>query len=119
MKTNASQSELNQALTQVNQLFDDNIKFKRLDQQGSRVNFTLTVEDSRQPGSRRSGSGRRIAAACWHVHGEFFDLLFAINPNAWISTQGRKITAESGNWQDWNIGSIMNPLYYSQACECD
>ena len=23
------------------------------------------------------------------------------------------------NWIDWNIGSIMEPLYYSAACECD
>jgi len=118
MKTNATITELKIALKELNKHFDGNIKFKRLDQSGNRSNFTLTVQNSSGPGGRWSAQGRKIAAACWHVHGHFFDILFIINPDTWINSVGRKVTKESGNWQDWNIGSQMFPFYYSQSCEC-
>ena len=118
MKTNATSHELQQALELTNRNFNDNVKFKRIEQTGSRVTFTLTVKSSKDKGGRLSHTGRRIAAACWHVHGEFFDNLLAIQPEAWIKTGQKKIDANGGNWEDWNIGSNYQPMYYSQACEC-
>ena len=53
------------------------------------------------------------------MHGNFFEKLFEISPEAIIySSWAGKITNHSGNWQDKNIGGIMNPMYYSDACEC-
>ncbi len=116
MKTNATIQELNQALDQVNKTFEGNIRFKGISQiSANKVNFTLTVHNSRKLGGRLSHTGRRIAAACWHVHGHFFDCLFSINPDAVINSLGKKITAQAGNWEDWSIGQQM----YSDSCECD
>ena len=122
---NTTISELEKALAIVNEKYDGNIRFKRLEQNGSGVNFTLTVNSSREPGHRRGFHGfdgkepKRLAAACWHVHGDFFDALFTVKPDAIVRSQGDKvITKDAGNWQDWNIGSQMYPMYYSEACDC-
>jgi len=119
--------ELNAALAVVNAEFDSNIRFKRIQAQGRRILFTLTVNDSRRPGGRIGHSGRRVAAACWHVHGKFFDALLEINSTAVIDTSIRGGKAQiyktaagdvANNWQDFNIGSQFEPMYYSEACEC-
>jgi hypothetical protein len=133
LKTNASVSDLYSTLNAVNLLYSYNIKFKSLRIKGRRVLFTLTVKKSRAPGGRLSvpryetcrNTGeekkkqRRIPAACWHVHGDFLHLLFAINPNAFVQSQGKRITAHNGqNWRDQNRGSICRPFMDSEACEC-
>lgn len=117
---------LKSALMRVRADFDYNVIWKRApeyshdDRQGREVfNCTLTVKDSRGPGSRVGMNGRRISAACWHVHGYFFDYIFEYDPTAMIEAAGEKITIEGGNWQDRDIGSMMFPLYYSQACDCE
>lgn len=112
------------ALAAVNEKYDGNIVWKRFEQNGSGVHFTLTVKNSKGKGGRYgqslspNGNRRRIAAACWHVHGDFFDALFSVAPNAYVRSMGRKITKKQGNWEDRNIGSQMHPLYYSKACDC-
>lgn len=117
---NVSELGLNQALWRVNEKYDSNIRFRYLKQISvGRYQFTLTVKDSRQPGARRSHSGRRLASACWHVHRDFFDALCDLQPNAVITAGKKKITKDAGNWEDWNIGSMMQPMYYSEACECN
>jgi hypothetical protein len=121
MKTNATINELKQALNVINNRFDNNIRFKTLEAVNSKKNtFTLTVNDSRKAGGRISNQGRRIAAACWHVHGYFFEALLKINPNIYIISGGTmRIDKNGGNWQDRNIGSNFMPLMYSEACECN
>ncbi len=117
-------TDMENALRQVNVKYDGNVIWKRFEQNGSGVHFTLTVNRSTDKGGRlgqcltTKGNRRHIAAACWHVHGDFFDALFDIQPDAYVRSMGRKITAQQGNWQDLNIGSQMNPLYYSEACDC-
>ncbi len=132
MTTNATIQELQTALNELNVHFNDNIKFKGITQISSnRVRFTLTVNDSSGPGGRlghgrkNNGERRKLSAACWHVHGHFFDCLFSSSfdpdrPSSelFVSTQGRKIDKTEGNWVDWNIGSIADPMYFSDACEC-
>lgn len=120
-----TESQLHEALEAINKQYADNIRFKRLDQQGRNFRFTLTVASSKAPGGRlgfpdyNTGKQRHIAAACWHVHGEFFEALFSINPEAEIVTASGKIDRTGGNWQDRNIGSLYRPLYYSEACQCN
>lgn len=112
---NCTKDQMLQALAKVNERYTNNIRFKRWPEPiGRRLRATLTVISSRSPGGRRSHTGRRITAACWHVHGWFFEALFCIEPKTVIESYGNCINAHGGNWQDRNIGSIM----YSEACDC-
>lgn len=117
---NCTIEELEQALNNVNKLYDNNVIFNHFPEyRGKRIIFTLRVINSNKKGAKRTISGRRHTSACWHVHGDFFDLLFEINNQAEIIAVNKKINIDGGNWQDRNIGSTLNPLYYSQACECN
>lgn len=126
---NVQRSDLDEALKAVNYIYEGNIKFRHCDpinKANTRWRFTLTVHSSKGKGARRSASyfarDRRIAAACWHVHGHFFEALFAASPDARIKAGTRTITGPTeadGNWQDWNIGPPVAPLYYSEACDCN
>ena len=115
---NIAIGQVKQALETINKKYDNNIVFKTLNELGHRVHFTLTVKNSRGKGGRIGHTGRRIAAACWHVHGTLFDEIFNICPDAVITACGNKITMNEGNWQDKNIGSQFQPLFYSEACDC-
>jgi hypothetical protein len=117
--SHGTQDDLKMALEMINKRYNDNIIFNRFDNAG----FTLRVKNSKGPGARLhidryAGKERRSISACWHVHGDFFDALFEINPKAVIRTGNKKITAQAGNWEDWNIGSTMYPVYYSESCLC-
>jgi hypothetical protein len=115
---NATGFDIGKALEDTNLEFDSNIKFKRFDYAGQtregyeKHNVTLTVKDSKASGSRVSRNGRRISAACWHVHGTFMDAL----PNdAVIISLGRKISPDD-YWHDWRIGP--GNFYMSESCDC-
>lgn len=114
-------SDLIIALEEINKSkYGGNVTFNRWpEKRGRRWCFTLRVSDSSKDGARRSSSGRRMVSACWHVHGDFFDALFKINPNAEIISLGDTINKDGGNWIDKNIGSVYMPLYHSSACECE
>lgn len=116
---NATQKDIADALYGINGKYEGNIVFKRFDTNGRGFNVTLTVKQSKGKGGRIGVSGRRVCAACWHVHGDFFDSLFTVNPTAYVWSGGHKITKDYGNWQDMNIGSLVNPLMYSDACDCN
>ncbi len=131
---NVTIADLNEALFKVNRNFKSNIVWNREPEPiGKRLRFTLTVIHSGSPGGRRSafmarkahaGYGpkpRRVHAACWHVHGQFFHFLYQRAPTAIIKSHGRTITGPDkahGNWYDWNAGSIACPMMASQTCEC-
>lgn len=115
---NVTIQELEKALKILNKSYDNNIVFKRLEPVGRQVLFTLTVKSSKGKGGRIGMNGRRIAAACWHVHGNLFDILIGLNPKAIITSCKSTISASGGNWRDSNIGSMMQPLMFSDACEC-
>lgn len=123
MLTNARESSLQYALKKVNEKYDDNIIFNNFQFQGNRIRFTLRVVSSKGKGHRlgmlNEGKQRRLFYACWHVHGDFFEHLFDIEPEAYVWSRGNKITQYEGNWEDYNIGSFFNPLYMSSACDCN
>jgi hypothetical protein len=118
-------SYLHAALAKVNERFDGNLKFRNepepANQSGTAWRVTLSVHESGGKGGRRSvgffNAGRKIAAACWHAYGFFFDALFEVCPEAVVRTN-RMITKDSGNWIDWDIGAPIAPAPYSSACEC-
>lgn len=120
--THTTESAMLGALAEVNKKYDNNIIFNRFDRNGSGFNFTLRVVDSKKAGHRRGFTGRRLCSACWHVHGDYFDALLDISPEAVIISRGgpgAHIDKHGGNWQDCNIGSQIRPLYFSEACDCD
>jgi hypothetical protein len=119
MKTNATKLQLENALNFVNQKFDDNVQFKEIKQISSkRINFTLRVKNSSGPGAKIGYSGRKTIAACWHVHGYFFEYLFLLYPEIFIISQGKKMIDNSNNWIDQNVGKNYNPVSYSSLCNC-
>jgi hypothetical protein len=121
MITNATIEELEAGLKTLNELFNNNIVFnngpERISRNRSR--FTLKCKDSSGPGARLGHSGRKMISACWHVHGKLFDILIhTIRGNIFIKAGARTIDSTGGNWEDWNIGSVMHEFYYSEACLC-
>lgn len=117
-----SRFQLFQAMAKINRdIYQDNIEFNREPEAISSncFRFTLKVKDSAGKGARRGYTGRRMISACWHAHGDFFDALFSLCPQARIISAGQEITADHGNWIDKNIGSIIDPLMYSDACNCN
>jgi hypothetical protein len=127
---NVTKSQLYAALNLINEKYQNNITFNRIEQKGNIFHVTLRVVNANQ--KKGAIAGRKLnqswienqsgiksgTSACWHVHGDFFETLLYIAPNAIIDTMLGRIDKNGGNWQDRNIGSIMNPIYYSEACEC-
>jgi hypothetical protein len=114
--------DLYNALTIVNQKYDGNIRFyEDPSKSGSGFRFRLKVNDPQELGSARAASGKHTGSGCWHAHGDFFEALIKVKPDVTIESKGHsvKITRHGGNWQDYNVGSQANPLYASDACDCD
>lgn len=123
---NTTRDQLEQALKAINapDQYAGNITWRRapevMNNAGDRFRFTLRAVDSRGKGGRISHNGRRIGqSACWHAHGYFFEELFKVAPEAVILAGSKTITKDAGNWEDRNIGSMMQPMMYSDACDCN
>lgn len=124
---NVTAEEMHQALDAVSAMYGNNVIWNRFEPQHTartkKVAFTLKVKDSKGMGAhvtinRAICKHRRTPYACWHVHGHFFEALFKIAPEAVIMSKGNKITKDSGNWEDFNVGSMAYPVYASECCCC-
>lgn len=123
---NVTQEQMEKTLEIINQKYENNVTWNRFESNGKGFNFTLKVKNSKAPGHRLHisysfnglHSQKRSTSACWHVHGDFFDTLWDISPDAIIYSNGVKMTGKYDNWQDRNIGSQMFPVYFSESCEC-
>lgn len=104
------------------------------------VRFTLRVRDSRGPGHRRGFAGydgrppRRLIAACFHAYGEVIRALLDAGAEridtAPARAERRKGKDRGGVWGpgefhrmaarigDRNIGSMMAPMRFRDACDC-
>jgi hypothetical protein len=112
MKTTATTGQLELALRMTNEEFGYQLSFETLKQISSkRVSFTLKTP-SKVKGARMAASGRNLPKASWHAHGNFFDMLFEIAPNAIVVSQSFKITRTEGNWQDIKIGGEFQEFQY-------
>jgi hypothetical protein len=117
--------EIDKVVTNVSKMFDSNVRYKRdPERDGRAVSFTLTVVDSKKKGSRVSPSGRRVAAACWHVHREVMWGILAYNNECRIKTAFADyrglddFTDKFGATGCVNIGSQMEPMNFEDACNC-
>ena len=124
---NVTQAQLDKALETINKKYKGNVIWNRFDvgnQKHTTFNLTLRVTSSKGLGARLGpypyggGNRRHLVAACWHVHGDFFDTVLKINPDAVIRVATHKIDINGGNWIDRNIGSQVMLMMYSDACEC-
>lgn len=77
------------------------------------------------PGARLSWQGRCVKAACWHAYRDAMYAIFAINPKARIQTSMATYKGLEGfediypNTADQNIGSMMQPAYMPDLCDCE
>lgn len=117
---NTTRAQLDEALARINaKHYDGNVIYNHEPEaRGNALQFTIRVRDSRAKGARTGHTGRRTTSACWHAHGNLFDAVLELAPDARIVTGATSITRDGGNWEDRNIGSMIQPLYFSEACEC-
>jgi hypothetical protein len=79
---------------------------------------------SSAPGARRSWSGRRMPAACWHTYRDVLNVLFEMHPDAIVRTSMAVYKGLDGFREEYpntaykNIGSQFNPAYMPELCEC-
>jgi hypothetical protein len=126
------------ALLAIYDDYNGNVKLKRCDPAGGNRaggenwNVTLTVHTSKARGAtvREDHWGKyklgykRVAAACWHAYGDFMNAL----PNGTtvisspmlmgIQPIGPLVVGHDNLWRDYNVGSMMYPMYASDACNC-
>ena len=125
----ATKEQLEAAMLSASNAYSGNIRFKNgpdpVNQKGTAHRLTLTVNRSAAPGGRRSNTGRKIAAACWHVHREFMKALYLTAPNAVISSALATYRGEEDFENEFeatgdrNIGSAFQPQSMRTACECE
>lgn len=91
---------------------------------GNRFRGRLGVKDSRGPGARRSWSGRRMPATCWHGYRDVLRAVFTEYPEATVRTSMATYRGMAGFLADYpatadaNVGSIMEPVTMPELCEC-
>lgn len=135
--SNATVEEFNAAVVVANLRYEGNLQpligtahsKRRFNARVVLVNtgYQLGLKDTRAlaPGQRRSGSGRRCNAVCWHGYRDVLIALFDINPEARVYTALSKYRGKAEFWQnfpatgDQNIGSMIAPLCIADACDCE
>jgi hypothetical protein len=91
---------------------------------GTRCRARLRCRDSHGKGARRSWTGRRMPAACWHAYRDVMAAVFAKYPKARIATSMAVYNGRAGFQHNYpgtankNIGSIMAPAYMPELCDC-
>lgn len=101
-----------------------NLEFVYVEQHRNHVQFTLRVKDSHDKGARLGHTGRHMVSACWHAHRDLMREIFTQYPEARLISAQAVYNGAADFTQKYlatgykNIGSMMQPLTYEQACEC-
>lgn len=111
------------------ELYDGNLTVwdsapSALNRAGNRFRQRLRVRDSRGRGARRSWSGRRQPAACWHTVRDVVRATLAQYPGAVFRTAYAVYDAETFEERyprtgTINVGSLAQPVTMPDLCECD
>lgn len=120
--SNVSREDLYRAMDEVNVLYDGNVMFKSIKQanaKGTIWNVSLRAVKSDGPGARRAVSGRKLISACWHVFGDFMDLL---PKNAVIRSGyfGESCRKPGEPWQEQKVhaGGFYGDVDMADLCDC-
>ena len=114
--SNITPAHLRAILNFTNAKYDYQLVFNREPEYvGKWVHFTIRSEASKIRGASRSWTGRNSPSASWHAHGHLFQEIIDFDSTAVIKTAKATIDVHGGNWQDYNIGSMMNPMMASEA----
>lgn len=87
--------------------------------------MALTTRDSSQPGARRSWSGRRSRATCWHAFRDMFAVIMTRDPAAVIRTGMATYRGADSFLElfpataDANVGSMVQPAILADLCDCE
>ena len=85
----------------------------------------LTTRDSSQPGARRSWSGRRSRATCWHAFRDVFAVIMTRDPAAVVRTGMATYRGAAGFLElfpvtgEANVGSVAQPAILADLCTCE
>ena len=85
----------------------------------------LTTRDSSQPGARRSWSGRRSRATCWHAFRDVFAVIMTRDPAAVVRTGMATYNGAAGFLElfpatgEANISSVAQPAILADLCTCE
>jgi len=113
-----SKEQIEQALLNTNVFFDNNLISQIKPLSATRHNVTLRVKKSHGKGARISQTdGHAMVSACWHSYGKFIDNLFKYS-NVKVRAQHKLYDKLNWEWSDYNIGSMMYPVLYSDCCRC-
>ena len=102
------------------------LQYEGIRSRGKALRWRLDVRSSHGPGARRRASDdARMRVACWHVYRDVMTRLFELNPDGRIKTAQADYRGR-GEFEDKfpdtghaNIGSIMRPVEYRDACDCE
>lgn len=89
-----------------------------------RMRGRLTVISSREAGARRSWTGRRMPAACWHAYRDVLAEMFQRFPDATVRTSMATYKGKAGFLAQYpgtahrNVGSAISPAYMPDLCDC-
>lgn len=92
--------------------------------EGKGWRFTLRPRSSKGQYGRRSYTGRRVHAVCYHGHHIVMQWLFRAAPDAVLISAHARYDGVADFYRladsvgDRNIGSIMQPMLYREACDC-
>jgi len=104
-----------------------NLVFKTGPKRVSRncITFTLRVSDSSGRGARRSATGRKMVAACWHVHRDVMERIFSDYPQCRLQSMLADYRGAADFFETFhatganNIGSMASPRRIDEACNCE
>ena len=125
---NVTLADFHDSVQRVNAHYNGNLHVHTdAHETGSRIITTvgrLDVLDSHGAGSRTSWSGRHGRYACWHAFRDVVRDILAHNPDATVTTALARYTAD--NFEDTypatghrNIGSMVQPAYMPELCDCE
>ena len=72
----------------------------------------------------KDGSRKKVNSICWHGYKDFLIEMYKYHPNARVVTAQATYLNKEDFEQKYpdtafnNIGSMVDPLYYSDACLC-
>ncbi len=114
--SNITPAQLDAILCFTNVKHDYRLEFNRSPEYiGKWVHFTIKSKVSKIRGARTSWTGRNTPSASWHAHGHLFEEILAFEATAVIKTAAATIDINGGNWQDYQIGSMMCPVMASEV----